>query len=77
MKSGQCWTNHYNRRKNHEKTTSIYYRHSHGVSDLNDYLHKGWEVVQTCPMPSSIGDRAATIEPTCLAIIEINTEGDK
>ncbi len=44
-----------------------------GADDLNTYLADGWTIVQTCPMPSSIGGSSSvttTFVPTCLVIIQ-------
>lgn len=40
------------------------------LMELNGYLSEGWKVVQTCPMPSSIGDKIMQHPPTCMVIIE-------
>ena len=40
------------------------------ISELNQYLADGWRVVQTCPMPSSVGDKIMQHPPTCMVIIE-------
>ena len=37
---------------------------------LNEYLTSGWEVVNTCPMPSADGGYIGNAKlPTCLVII--------
>ena len=41
---------------------------SYSIALLNDYLSKGWKVVNTCPMPSS--STGGSYDPQCLVIIE-------
>lgn len=42
------------------------------IEKLNDYLIKGWKVINSCPMPSSTANTSygTTINATCLVIIE-------
>lgn len=48
-----------------------------GHQKLADYLDKGWKVVNMCAMPSAIGgENFKYYAPTCLVIIERETQGD-
>jgi hypothetical protein len=65
---------------------ALYVQGDKGVIELNERLEEGWEVVETCAMPSSCciaintgvtatyNKSSNEIEPTCLVIL---TDGEK
>jgi len=52
-------------------TKALFIKSEFDLRNLNTLLSNGWEVIHSCPMPSSIGGQFYSLrEPQCLVIVK-------